>query len=158
MRRSAFTPVIALVAGIIFGGAALAGEKVVVRMGSEDEPFRFHPEISYIAVGDTVVFEASNHTYSSRSIANMCSGNVAWRGRLGETVSVRFDEPGIYGFRCDAHYNMGMVGLIVVGDNPPIDPRITSSRPPPAAKEEFSRLLDEVRRHSGTLASSQAPE
>lgn len=29
---------------------------------------------------------------------------------------VTFDKPGVYGIKCTPHYIMGMIGLVVVGD------------------------------------------
>ena len=136
-----FLPLASVMAG------SVAAEQFVVRMGTAADPFRFAPEITYIQPHDTVEFVATDHLHASRSIASMCSGETAWRGQMGKSVTVTFDQPGIYGFRCDAHYNMGMVGLIVVGDNPPVSNGMMTMHHTPRAEAEFRRLFDQLAEH-----------
>ena len=43
-------------------------------------------------------------------------GAESWVGKRDEEITVSFDQPGYYGFKCKPHEAMGMVGLIRVGD------------------------------------------
>ena len=123
---------------------AWAGETYVVRMGGPEGEFRFDPEIIHIQPGDSVLFRATNHLHASRAINSMCGAETVWRGKVGEDVVVRFDEEGIYGFKCGAHYSLGMVGLVVVGDHPRMTDEALAARHPPRAAAAFERLLTSI--------------
>ena len=123
---------------------ATSAAEMVVRMGGPDGEIGVFPEITRIEVGDTVRFISTGHMHASRSINAMCPWDVRWRAKIGEDVIVRFDEPGIYAFKCAAHYAMGMVGLVVVGDSTELDKEAREVRHPPAAQEQLERLLAEA--------------
>ena len=129
--------------------SALASEVHIVEMGGSAHMFQFSPKVTYIEPGDSVLFKSVGHIHASRSIASMCSGKTGWRGQVGEDISVKFDEPGIYGFKCGAHYSLGMVGLIVVGQPKELSPTALIARHPPKAKAAFSALLKSVHLKSG---------
>jgi pseudoazurin len=42
------------------------------------------------------------------------SGAQAWRGQIGQPVTVTFSQPGYYGYHCLPHRGLGMVGLVIV--------------------------------------------
>ena len=43
-----------------------------------------------------------------------------WKGKINEEITVTFTQEGIYGYKCQPHFGLGMVGLIQVGETPPI--------------------------------------
>ena len=123
---------------------AASAQEMVIRMGGPDGEIGIFPEITYVEVGETVRFRSTGHMHASRSINTMCPSDVSWRARIGEDVVVRFDEAGIYAFKCAAHYAMGMVGLVVVGGSTELDEEAREARHPPAAQEQLERLLAEA--------------
>jgi pseudoazurin len=77
----------------------------------------FEPSIVKIAPGDTVHFVATDKGHNVMSIEGMApKGAAPFQGKMNEDLTVKFDQPGIYGVECKPHYGMGMVGLIVVGE------------------------------------------
>jgi len=77
-------------------------------------PCAFAPTVARVAVGATVsIFNGPEFTHL------VTGANAEWGSRdvelkPGETVSYRFDKPGIYPYACALH--SGMSGAIVVGD------------------------------------------
>lgn len=107
--------------------------------------FRFEPEILYAQVGDLVRFVPDDPMHAAKSVPGMLpAGAQPWRARMGETVSVRLDEPGVYGVKCRSGYEVGMVGLIVVGSDPPNWEGAQAVRHPPRASAEFALLFAEA--------------
>ena len=45
-------------------------------------------------------------------------GAQPFAGKMSEDLTVTFTQPGVYGVKCTPHYALGMVALIVVGENP----------------------------------------
>ena len=83
--------------------------------------------------------------HAVKSIAGMLpEGAAPWRGRMGEEVVVELDQPGVYGVKCRSGYDVGMVGLLVVGDDPPNFAQAQKVRHPPAASMAFQAMFAEV--------------
>jgi len=77
----------------------------------------FTPEILHVQVGDTVTFIPSHDGHNTASKRGMIpEGAEAWNSPMNENFSITFAIEGVYGYVCLPHYEMGMVGLIVVGD------------------------------------------
>ncbi|WP_404404773.1 pseudoazurin [Pelagibacterium halotolerans] len=96
----------------------------------------FEPAALKIEPGDTVTFVATDPGHNAETIPGMWpEGAEPLRTALGETVTVTFDAPGVYGIKCAPHYAMGMVALIQVGDAPAnLDEAKSVSTPPVAAQ------------------------
>ena len=91
-------------------------EVKALNRGSAGGIMVFEPALVRIAPGDTVHFVATDKGHDVEAIPGMLpDGAAPFAGKMGETLAVTFDKPGVYGVRCRPHYPMGMVALIVVG-------------------------------------------
>lgn len=116
----------------------------VMRLVTESERgrFLFEPSLLLIQPGDTVTFVPESRMHGVKSVAGMLpEGAAPWRGRMGEQISVQLDQPGVYGVKCPAGYDVGMVGLIVVGNDPANWQSARAVRHPPAASTAFDELF-----------------
>jgi pseudoazurin len=95
-----------------------AAAEIEVRMlnkGSEGVMV-FEPGLVKVEPGDTVKFVATDKGHNAETIKGMLpDGATAFAGKNSEDVSLKFEQPGIYGIKCLPHYGMGMVAMIVVG-------------------------------------------
>ncbi|MET3926616.1 pseudoazurin [Devosia sp. 2618] len=102
----------------------------------------FEPAFLQIAVGDTVKFIPTDKGHNAETIKGMFpEGGNEFKGKINEEFSVTFDVAGAYGYKCAPHLAMGMVGLIVVGDDPANLADIEAARVPPKAKATFEELV-----------------
>jgi len=101
----------------------------------------FEPALVHINPGDSVHFVASDRGHNAESIPGMMpDGATPFAGKMSQDITVKFEKPGIYGYRCLPHYYMGMVGLIVVGT--PVNEEATRNMVQPAeAKARFDQLF-----------------
>ncbi len=77
----------------------------------------FEPAYLEIAPGDSVTFVPTERSHNAESMDDMLpQGAEGWTGKRDEEITVSFDVPGYYGYKCKPHEAMGMVGLIRVGD------------------------------------------
>lgn len=103
--------------------AASAGERVEVRMLNydRDDPNRvmvYEPEIVRIEPGDTVVWVSVDAMHNAQSIDGMIpEGADSWASPLSEDFEMTFEVEGTYGYLCEPHQMLGMVGLVLVGDH-----------------------------------------
>lgn len=78
----------------------------------------FDPPVLRVAPGDTVRFVAADRGHNAQIIDGMLpEGAEGFRGRVNEEFEVTFTTEGTYGYVCQPHQTMGMVGFILVGDH-----------------------------------------
>ncbi len=78
----------------------------------------FTPDILHVQLGDTVTFIPTDNGHNTASKRGMLpDGAGPWNSPMAEEFSVTFTVEGVYGYVCVPHYEMGMVGLIVVGNS-----------------------------------------
>lgn len=104
----------------------------------------FEPAFLKIAPGDSIYFVATDKGHDVLSVDGMLpEGAAPFEGKIGEDLTVKFDKPGVYGFKCKPHYGMGMVGLIVVGD--PVNMAQAAAVPQKGkAKQAFEKLFQQA--------------
>ncbi|HLT78705.1 MAG TPA: pseudoazurin [Ferrovibrio sp.] len=108
----------------------------------------FEPALVKAAPGDKVTFVPTNKGHNVETIDGMLPAGVApVVGKYNETISITFDKPGVYGFKCKPHYGMGMVAMVVVG-SPENENEARAVSHPGKAKKVFAELFD-----SAALAS-----
>ena len=136
----------ALAASSLLSQAASAAEHVVhLVTEGEHGRFMFDPPVVYAQTGDTIRFLPDDAMHAVKSIVGMLpEGAASWRGRMGEEVLVQLDQPGVYGVKCRSGYDIGMVGLLVVGDDPPNFAQAQTVRHPAAASRAFQSMFAEV--------------
>ncbi|MEM1289556.1 MAG: pseudoazurin [Pseudomonadota bacterium] len=99
-------------------GSAHSVVMLNVACGEGGTPNVFNPPILRVEPGDTVKFLAIDSGHNSASRRGMIpEGAEAWNGGIDEELEVTLTVPGVYGYVCTPHYEVGMVGLIVVGDD-----------------------------------------
>lgn len=98
------------------GGGGCHGSSVREGTGTRVELAAncFNPMVLNVAPGETVVFENTDEAKHDVAGAAQAWGTQGQLLSKGGSVSVVFDEPGLYPYSCYLHY--GMTGVISVGD------------------------------------------
>jgi pseudoazurin len=144
MRK--LTMLIAATATLAMTGMAVAAE-VEVKMlnkGTAGGAMVFEPALVKVEPGDTVKFIATDKSHNAETIKGMLpDGAQSFTGKMNEDITVKFDQPGVYGVKCLPHYAMGMVALIVVGTPPNVD-QAKAVPQVGMAKKVFATLFDKL--------------
>ena len=74
-------------------------------------------EVAKIDVGDTIEWLPTNKGHNVEFLAGPNIESLAEKSDIDVSHSVTFTLPGVYLYQCTPHGNMGMLGLIVVGNN-----------------------------------------
>ena len=77
----------------------------------------FSIEVANINVGDTVEWLPKNKGHNVEFLAGPDMADLPPKSNMNEFHSVRFEKQGVYLYGCTPHLNMGMLGLIVVGND-----------------------------------------
>ncbi|SMF56489.1 pseudoazurin [Tistlia consotensis] len=112
---SAAALLIGLMAGL--GAASAADHEVKMLNRGSAGMFVFEPSYLEIAPGDSVTFVPVDKGHNAETLPGIApDGTEPFKGKFGKEVTVTFEQPGVYGYKCAPHYALGMVGLVVVGD------------------------------------------
>jgi pseudoazurin len=102
----------------------------------------FEPALVKIAPGDTVTFVATDKGHNAESIGGMVPAGVAtFKGKMNQSLTVKFTKAGTYGYKCLPHYGMGMVGVVVVGNGAANAAQAKAVSHPGKAKQIFAALI-----------------
>jgi pseudoazurin len=110
--------VAALVSGLAAALPAAADEVTVKTLNSgPGGSMVFDPAFVRLKPGDSIKFVPTDKGHNVETIKGMAAdGAESVKSTVGQEATIRFDKEGVYGFKCSPHYLMGMVALVVVGD------------------------------------------
>ncbi len=75
----------------------------------------FNPKVLFINPGDTVKW-VNMTAHDSASMKGLVpKGAEHWKFAIGENGNVTLNNQGIYIYKCNPHYAMGMTAAIIVG-------------------------------------------
>jgi pseudoazurin len=77
----------------------------------------FRPAVLRVQPGDTVRFVPVDRGHNAQSLDGMTpEGAAPFRSRINEPLELTLTVDGIYGYVCQPHATMGMMGLILCGN------------------------------------------
>ena len=135
----------ALAAALLATGVANAAEHEVKMLNKgEKGAMVFEPDFLRVEVGDTVKFLAVDKGHDAQSIPGMLPEGVeGFKGKINQEITVSIDKEGVYGIKCQPHYAMGMVMLVVAGE--PVNAEAAKAvRQPGKAKTVFADLFAQL--------------
>ncbi|HLP71110.1 MAG TPA: pseudoazurin [Rhizobium sp.] len=129
-----------------FGTPALAADFEVHMLNKgKDGVMVFEPALTKVAPGDTVTFVPTDKGHNAETVKGMIpEGAEAFKGKINETVKTTFTVPGAYVIKCNPHFSMGMVAVVVVGDAPANVDEIKSVKAPKKAQEKIEKELAQL--------------
>lgn len=110
----------AMIATVAITGAVQAEEFEIKMLNKgEDGLMVFEPGLVQIQQGDTVHFVATDPGHNAETVNNLLpEGAEPFKGAMGKELTVTFDVGGAYVIKCLPHFAMGMVALVIVGEDP----------------------------------------
>lgn len=125
--------------------AAAADFEVDMLNKGPDGAMVFEPLLTKINPGDTVTFVPKDKGHNAETVKNLIpDGAEQFKGKINEEVKHTFSTPGAYLIKCAPHYGMGMVAVIVVGDNPANVQAIKGAKQPKKARERTEKALSQL--------------
>ena len=74
-------------------------------------------EVAKINVGDTIEWSPKNEGHNVEFLGGPDFSSLPEKSELNAFYSVTFNLPGVYLYHCTPHGNMGMLGLVIVGND-----------------------------------------
>ncbi len=114
----------------------------MLNKGADGAGMVFEPALTKVAVGDTVTFIPTDKGHDAQTIKEILpEGGDTFKGAMGKEVVVTFTVPGVYGVKCSPHFAMGMVALVVVGDEPANLDQAKTAKLPKKARERIDAAI-----------------
>ena len=82
---------------------------------TEDDSYSI--EVAHIDVGDTIEWLPKNEGHYVEFLVGPKIHSLPTKSEIDKVHSVVFKVPGVYLYGCTPHRNMGMLGLIIVGND-----------------------------------------
>ena len=89
----------------------------MLNLREDGERMVYSQDVVNIEVGDTVKWVPKDGGHNVEFVAGPDSFEIPSKSYINREVSIKFDIPGIYLYVCSPHSIMGMIGLIVVGND-----------------------------------------
>jgi pseudoazurin len=135
----------AFIAGAMTAPALAANFDVQMLNKGEAGAMVFEPALVKLAPGDTVTFLPIDKGHNAESIKDMTpEGAELFKAGMNKEVTVTYTVPGVYGVKCAPHFAMGMVMVVVVGDDLSNLEAVKAVKTPGKAKERFAAVFAEL--------------
>ena len=100
-------------------GSASAGARTIEMLNKDDAGNKmvYSEELARVEVGETITWVPTSKGHNVEWIAGPDGAELPKKSKNSKEVSMTFEVPGIYYYLCTPHKGMGMIGLVVVGDD-----------------------------------------
>jgi pseudoazurin len=99
---------------IIMSSKLASAETIQIDFTSDDS---YSVEVSKIDVGDTIDWLPKNEGHNVEFLGGPDFNSLPEKSDLNAFYSVTFNLTGVYLYHCTPHGNMGMLGLVIVGND-----------------------------------------
>ena len=103
----------------------------------------FSEEVKYINVGDTISWQPASKGHYVEMVAS--PNNLKFKSKVNKVAKIEFQTPGIYYYNCPPHSGMGMIGLVVVGNDLSNLEQISKAKARGKSKKKLAKLLAELK-------------
>ena len=113
---------------------------------TEDDSYSI--EVVRIDIGDTIEWLPKNKGHNVEFLIGPKMNSLPVKSKIDERHSVVFTIPGVYLYGCTPHANMGMLGLIIVGNDFHNIEKLKEIDLPRVATSVLKRLIRIAQSHS----------
>ncbi len=122
-------------------------KEVVVEMlnkRDDGEKMVFSEDVVKVDVGDTIKWVATNKGHNVEFIAGPDGANLPPKSGLNKDVSMTFDKPGVYLYICTPHKVMGMIGIVIVGNDTSNKDAIAGTKMIGRGKKKLASIMGQI--------------
>ena len=103
----------------------------------------YSEKVISIKVNDEITWKSVDKGHNVEFIG-MPKGASKYKSKISKDAKYKFSKPGIYLYQCTPHKAMGMIGLVVVGDDLSNLDKIKKAKMRGKSKKIFKELLKEL--------------
>ncbi len=98
---------------------AFAADTTIEMLNKRDDGAKmvYSEDVARIDVGDTITWVPTSKGHNVHFLAGPEGWELPKKSKNGKEVAITFDAPGVYLYQCTPHATMGMIALVVVGED-----------------------------------------
>tara|TARA_B100001093_G_scaffold416930_1_gene407713 strand:+ start:779 stop:1228 length:450 start_codon:yes stop_codon:yes gene_type:complete len=104
----------------------------------------YSKEVAQVAVGDTITWLPASKGHNVHFISAPDGVKKLPKSKFNKEFSYTFEKEGIYLYQCTPHKGMGMIALVVVGDNLDNLANIKKAKVLGKSKKKLKELLSQL--------------
>ena len=104
----------------------------------------YSQDVARIDVGDTITWTPTSTGHNVEFIAGPDGWDIPKKSKNNKEVAITFDTPGIYMYQCTPHKSMGMIALVIVGDDTSNKDAIAKAKAMGKSKKKLKELLADL--------------
>ena len=126
----------------MFTSSAYAADLTIdmLNKNADGERMVYSTEVAKVAVGDTVTWLPASKGHNVHFISAP-DGIELVKSKMNKEFSFTFEKEGIYLYQCTPHKAMGMIGLVVVGENTDNLDSVRKTKVVGKTKKKLKKLL-----------------
>ena len=133
--------------GLVFISSVAYADDMTIEMlnkRADGAKMVYSEDIARINPGDTITWVPASKGHNVEFIAGPEGWEAPKKSKNGKEVAITFDTPGVYLYQCTPHATMGMIALVVVGDDMSNLDDIKAMKLRGKSKRKMKELLSEL--------------
>ena len=133
------------VMAILFISTSASAADMTIEMLNKDadgNKMVFSEEIARVDIGDIITWIPTTKGHNVEMISS--PNDMKLKSKNGKEVKISFEKAGIYYYWCTPHKGMGMIGLVVVGNDTSNIDQIAKAKAMGKSKKKLKKLLAEL--------------
>ena len=129
----------------MFTSSAYAVDMTIdmLNKNADGERMVYSTEVAKVAIGDTVTWLPASKGHNVHFISAP-DGVELVKSKMNKEFSFTFEKEGIYLYQCTPHKSMGMIGLVVVGENTDNLDSVKKAKVVGKTKKKLKKLLENL--------------
>jgi len=127
-------------------GTVQAGGRQIQMLNKDDQGNKmvYSEELVYVDVNESITWIPTDKGHNVEIIAAPEGFDIPKKSKNGKEVTIEFTVPGIYYYWCTPHKGMGMIGLVVVGNDISNKDQIAKAKAMGKSKKKLKKLLGDI--------------
>ncbi len=118
----------------------------MLNRNADGDAMVFSQELIRAEVGDVIRFVPTDRSHNAQSVNGaLPEGQEPFKGRVNQVVEYEVTETGITAVVCLPHQSLGMVALVVAGDDLSNADKVLEARIPGRGMDKIEALIEEAR-------------
>ena len=137
---------LALIMAVVVAPNAYAQDMTIEMLNKRDDGAKmaYSEDITRIDVGDTITWVPTSKGHNVHFIAGPDGWDLPKKSKNNKEVAITFDTPGVYLYQCTPHATMGMIAMVIVGDDLSNLDDIKAMKMRGKSKRKMKELLSEL--------------
>ena len=89
----------------------------MLNVRSDGQSMVYSEDVLKVEVGDTVVWKPKDKGHNVEFIIGPDAIELQKKSRINQEFTYTFEKSGVYFYQCTPHKSMGMIAVIIVGDD-----------------------------------------